>query len=128
MPFAETPAPEPDRVQTRGTAKILWDAERSSGVLHVSDLPPAPDGQEYFLWIKVCHLPLKSSKRKSDYIRNPDSLTETFGVDGMITRVKATEGHRRPNRMAIQAQPVRKASPPIGVTAPKGRMPVSAKA
>ena len=35
------------------TARILWDAERQNGVMRVSDMPPAPAGQDYFLWIIV---------------------------------------------------------------------------
>ncbi len=50
-PQARTQHGAPD--MARSTARILWDADKHSGLMRVSDMPPAPAGQDYFLWILV---------------------------------------------------------------------------
>lgn len=39
--------------ERRGFGRVMWDPQQQQGILHVSDLPPAPDGQVYQLWILV---------------------------------------------------------------------------
>ncbi|GEM_PF-2740475 len=35
------------------SGRVYWDGMGRKGILHVSDLPPAPAGQAYYLWILV---------------------------------------------------------------------------